>query len=175
MDEDYLDMARLSNYRDMSDLSKTLDWLYQPTHDRVEEFVFDTQEFIRDLAARVDAQVTNTDPISKKTPEPVPLHKKPNLTLAETVELFKRGYKPYAYCTRTLKMIELTLDNEEEFKGCVKEWLLPMMADKINERYEEITRLEVELHQHTMKVKDEIEELHERIQDIKDKGTDLIF
>lgn len=174
MDEDYLDMARLSNYGDYKKLS-SLDWLYQPVSDRVEEFrrvddfEFDAQEFIRDLAARVDEK------ISKKAPEPVPLHKKPNLTLAETVDLFKKGYKPYVYCSRTLKMVELTMDNEEEFKGCLKEWLLPMMADKINERYDEITRLEVELHQHTVKVKNEIEELHERIQEIKDKGTDLIF
>lgn len=174
MDEKYLDMARLSNYRDSKYLS-SLDWLYQPVSDRVEEFIrvddfeFDAQELIRDLAARVDEK------ISKKAPEPVPLHKKPNLTLAETVDLFKKGYKPYVYCSRTLKMVELTIDNEEEFKGCLKEWLLPMMADKINERYDEITRLEVELHQHTVKVKNEIEELHERIQDIKDKGTDLIL
>ena len=174
MDEKYLDMARLSNYRDSKYLS-SLDWLYQPVSDRVEEFIrvddfeFDAQELIRDLPARVDEK------ISKKAPEPVPLHKKPNLTLAETVDLFKKGYKPYVYCSRTLKMVELTIDNEEEFKGCLKEWLLPMMADKINERYDEITRLEVELHQHTVKVKNEIEELHERIQDIKDKGTDLIL
>ena len=174
MDEKYLDMARLSNYRDSKYLS-SLDWLYQPVSDRAEEFIrvddfeFDAQELIRDLAARVDEK------ISKKAPEPVPLHKKPNLTLAETVDLFKKGYKPYVYCSRTLKMVELTIDNEEEFKGCLKEWLLPMMADKINERYDEITRLEVELHQHTVKVKNEIEELHERIQDIKDKGTDLIL
>ena len=174
MDEKYLDMARLSNYRDSKYLS-SLDWLYQPVSDRAEEFIrvddfeFDAQELIRDLAARVDEK------ISKKAPEPVPLHKKPNLTLAETVDLFKKGYKPYVYCSRTLKMVELTMDNEEEFKGCLKEWLLPMMADKINERYDEITRLEVELHQHTVKVKNEIEELHERIQDIKDKGTDLIL
>ena len=174
MDEKYLDMARLSNYRDSKYLS-SLDWLYQPVSDRAEEFIrvddfeFDAQELIRDLAARVDEK------ISKKAPEPVPLHKKPNLTLAETVDLFKKGYKPYVYCSRTLKMVELTIDNEEKFKGCAKEWLLPMMADKVNERYDEITRLEVELHQHTLKVNNEIKELHERIQEIKDKGTDLIF
>ena len=174
MDEDYLDMARLSNYRDSKYLS-SLDWLYRPVTDRADEFEFDAQELIRDLAARIDGQVANTDPIPKKKAEPVPLHKKSDLTLAEMMELFKKGYKAYVYCPKTLKMVELTINNEEEFKGCVKEWLLPMMADKINERYDEIGRLEMELHQQTLKVKNEIKELHERIQDIKDKGTDLIL
>ena len=182
----------MSKYMELGK-SSSLDWLYRPVDDRdaniddglnFDTFIIDYPDRIlqgqdldldrRDTRDRIDA-ITASIKSLKKHIDTIPLHKKPDLTLAETIELFKKGYRAYVYCTRTLKMVELTLDNEEEHVGAVKEFLLPMMADKINERYEEIGRLEVELHQQTKKIKNEIAELHERIQQIKDNGTDLII
>ena len=174
MDEDYLDMARLSNYRD-SKYFTSLEWLYQPVSDRVEEFrrvddfEFDAREFIRDLdTTAVQESLSKLEKLIKDGPGG-----KKKLTLAETMELLKKGLKPYFYDAKICKLAELNIENEESASDI--KWLHPKMAEKINERYAEITRLEVELHQYTMKVKNEIKELHERIQDIEDKGTDLII
>jgi hypothetical protein len=185
MDEKYLS-SLLSKYMDAGK-SPSLDWLYRPVDD-VDRISFDTivdypstifgedrsplrESIIDALDSKMDSALKGL----KKTVDSVPLHKKSELTLAETVELFKKGYRPYVYCSSTLRMVELTLANENDHVGAVKEFLLPMMANKINERYEEIDRLEVELHQQTVKIKNEIAELHERIQEIKDNGTDLII
>ena len=190
MDEKYLS-SLMSKYMDLGK-SSSLDWLYRPVDDRdanidgglnFDTFIIDYPDRIlqgQDLDRgatrdRIDALAASLAGFKKKALDTIPLHKKPDLTLAETIELFKKGYRVYSYSEREMKMVEITIENEEDFVGCVKEFLLPMMADKINERYEEIGRLEVELHQQTVKIKNEITELHERIKEIKNNGTDLII
>jgi len=115
------------------------------------------------------------DKIEQKQEDLVPLYKKTNLTVVEMMELAKKGFRLYTYCPEASKMVEITLDNEHEYAGQIKEFLLPMMVEKINERYAEVSKLEAELHQITVKTRNEISELHERIAQIKNNGTDLMI
>jgi predicted transcriptional regulator len=116
-------------------------------------------KYITDLAERATAEIKSKDP--KK------------LSIAETLELLKKGLKPYFYDQRSCSLTELTLDNEDRAENI--KWIHPKMAEKINERYREIEALEEDLEDYTVKVEAKIKDLRSRISDIEEKGTDLLI
>ena len=78
-----------------------------------------------------------------KKPEQSDLEKllaKKELSVAETLELYKRGLKPYFVTTNTNMLVELVLENEETRTSPIK-WLNPKIAEKIQTRYKEINDL----------------------------------
>ena len=127
------------------------------------------EEYIADLdTTAVQESLKKLEKMIKDGPK---ANKK--LTLAETMELLKKGLKPYFYDAKLCKLAELNMENEESASDI--KWLHPKMAEKINERYAEITKLEVELFETTNDTHAKIKDLQARIKDIEEKGTDLIL
>jgi len=107
--------------------------------------------------------------------EETDLTKKKNLTLAETMELLSRGLKPYYISYSQNQMVELTLDNEDERGLQIIHWLPPRIAEKIQDRYNRINAILKEKEDAISTYNSKIEDLKARIQDILDKGHDLML
>jgi hypothetical protein len=170
MDEKYLNIFdSYSSYLDAAKLpgaasvfTRWADKGLLPVNDEG-EIRFDELQ-MDDIADRISA-LASTLTKEKMVPK--------KLTLAQTMDLLKKGLKPYFYDSYLCKLAELDIDNEE--KATDIKWLHPKMAEKINERYDEIGKLEVELHEYTKSTNAKIKDLQTRIKDIEEKGTDLIL
>ncbi len=167
MDEKYLSMfegfedmgVNVSQYRTYADVS-SIDYASRIYDDGLRDHIMpELTKYITDLAERATAEIKSKDP--KK------------LSIAETLELLKKGLKPYFYDQRSCSLTELTLDNEDRAENI--KWIHPKMAEKINERYREIEALEEDLEDYTVKVEAKIKDLRSRISDIEEKGTDLLI
>jgi hypothetical protein len=114
-----------------------------------------------------------------KKPEQSDLEKllaKKELSVAETLELYKRGLKPYFVTTypNTNMLVELVLENENDRTSPIK-WLNPKIAEKIQTRYKEINDLVQEKGAAIRAIDSKIEDLKLRISMIEETGTDLII
>ena len=120
---------------------------------------------------RIMEMLTGNAPKAEETD----LTKKKNLTLAETMELLSRGLKPYYISYSQNQMVELTLDNEDERGLQIIHWLPPRIAEKIQDRYNRINAILKEKEDAISAYNSKIEDLKARIQDILDKGHDLML
>jgi hypothetical protein len=114
-----------------------------------------------------------------KKPEQSNLEKllaKKELSVAETLELYKRGLKPYFVTPypNTNMLVELVLENENDRTSPIK-WLNPKIAEKIQTRYKEINDLVQEKGAAIRAIDSKIEDLKLRISMIEETGTDLII
>lgn len=104
---------------------------------------------------------------------------KKKLSVAETLDLYKRGLKPYFYSYRPNTLVELTLENENErIKSSMTspiKWIHPKIAEKIQARYQEMNDLVQEKGAAIREFDSQIEDLKLRISMIEEKGTDLII
>ena len=104
---------------------------------------------------------------------------KKELSVAETLDLYKRGLKPYFYSYRPNTLVELTLENENEIRDSTAstntKWLHPKIAEKIQARYQEINDLGKKRDAANREFDSQIEDLKLRISMIEETGTDLII
>ena len=105
---------------------------------------------------------------------------KKELTVAETLDLYKRGLKPYFYSYRPNTLVELTLENENEIRDSTAsttntKWLHPKIAEKIQARYQEMNDLVQKKGAAIREIDSQIEDLKLRISMIEETGTDLII
>jgi hypothetical protein len=104
---------------------------------------------------------------------------KKELSVAETLDLYKRGLKPYFYSYRPNTLVELTLENENEIKDKISitntKWLHPKIAEKIQARYQEMNDLVQKKGAAIREIDSQIEDLKLRISMIEETGTDLII
>jgi hypothetical protein len=103
---------------------------------------------------------------------------KKELTVAETLDLYKRGLKPYFVSVKENMLVELTVENENERTynrtNSIK-WLHPKIAEKIQARYQEINDLGKKRDAVNRECDSQIEDLKLRISMIEESGTDLII
>lgn len=99
---------------------------------------------------------------------------KKELSVAETLDLYKRGLKPYFISVRENMLVELVLENENDRTSSIK-WLNPRIAEKIQTRYKEINDLIQEKGAAIRAIDSKIEDLKLRISMIEESGTDLII
>ena len=99
---------------------------------------------------------------------------KKELSVAETLDLYKRGLKPYFISVRENMLVELVLENENDRTSSIK-WLNPRIAEKIQIRYKEINDLIQEKGAAIRAIDSKIEDLKLRISMIEESGTDLII
>lgn len=112
-----------------------------------------------------------------KKPEQSDLEKllaKKELTVAETLDLYKRGLKPYFISVRENMLVELVLENENDRTSPIK-WLNPKIAEKIQSRYKEMNDLVQKKGAAIREIDSQIEDLRLRISMIEETGTDLII
>ena len=102
------------------------------------------------------------------------LIKKKELSVAETLDLYKRGLKPYFVTRDPDTLVELVLENENSRVTPIK-WLHPKIAEKIQARYKEMNDLVIEKEAAIESYDNRIEELKKRIDTIEESGTDLIL
>ena len=102
------------------------------------------------------------------------LIKKKELSVAETLDLYKRGLKPYFVTRDPDTLVELVLENENSRVTPIK-WLHPKIAEKIQARYKEMNDLVIEKEAAIESYDNRIEELKKRIATIEESGTDLIL
>jgi hypothetical protein len=104
---------------------------------------------------------------------------KKELTVAETLDLYKRGLKPYFYSYTPNTLVELTVENENELKDKISitntKWLHPKIAEKIQARYQEMNDLVQKKGAAIREIDSQIEDLKLRISMIEESGTDLII
>lgn len=103
---------------------------------------------------------------------------KKELTVAETLDLYKRGLKPYFVSVKENMLVELTMENEiyrtnNRIPNPIK-WLHPKIAEKIQARYSEINDLGKKRDAAIRECDSQIEDLKLRISMIEESGTDLI-
>ena len=99
---------------------------------------------------------------------------KKKLSVAETLDLYKRGLKPYFYSPRSNTLVELVLENENCRTNYIK-WLHPKIAEKIQTRYKGMNDLVQKKGAAIREWDSQIEDLKLRISMIEEKGTDLII
>jgi len=104
---------------------------------------------------------------------------KKKLTVAETLDLYKRGLKPYFVSVKENMLVELTVENENDrttydMTTHIK-WFHPKIAEKIQARYQEINDLVQKKGAAIRECDSQIEELKLRISMIEERGTDLII
>lgn len=104
---------------------------------------------------------------------------KKELTVAETLDLYKRGLKPYFVSVKENMLVELTVENENcrtnnGIPNPIK-WLHPKIAEKIQARYSEINDLLKKRDAAIRECDSQIEDLKLRISMIEESGTDLII
>ena len=99
---------------------------------------------------------------------------KKELTVAETLDLYKRGLKPYFYLEIANMLVELVLENENCRTTPIK-WLHPKIAEKIQARYQEMNDLVQKKEDAIREWDSQIEDLGIRIKRIEETGTDLII
>ena len=99
---------------------------------------------------------------------------KKELSVAETLDLYKRGLKPYFYLEIANMLVELVLENENCRTTPIK-WLHPKIAEKIQARYQEMNDLVQKKEDAIREWDSQIEDLGIRIKRIEETGTDLII
>jgi hypothetical protein len=104
---------------------------------------------------------------------------KKKLTVAETLDLYKRGLKPYFVSVKENMLVELTVENENDrttydMTTPIK-WFHPKIAEKIQARYQEMNDLVQKKGAAIRECDSQIEELKLRISMIEEGGTDLII
>jgi hypothetical protein len=98
------------------------------------------------------------------------------LRIKESIEKYEEGYRPYLIDIRGNVFRPLSDLNQVYSLGdCQFVWLLPKIAEKISERFESITKLEKEIDDFTKASYRKISEYEERIQQLLDKGHDLLL
>jgi hypothetical protein len=104
---------------------------------------------------------------------------KKELSVAETLDLYKRGLKPYFYSYNVNTLVELTLENENErIKSSMTspiKWIHPKIAEKVQARYQEMNDLVQKKGAAIREFDSQIEDLKLRISMIEETGTDLII
>jgi hypothetical protein len=142
-------------------------------------------KLMNDIAdARQQRPLTDVEAYKKPffKPEQSALEKllaKKELSVAETLDLYKRGLKPYFYSYRPNTLVELTVENENELKDKISitntKWLHPKIAEKIQARYQEMNDLVQKKGAAIREIDSQIEDLKLRISMIEETGTDLII
>jgi hypothetical protein len=102
---------------------------------------------------------------------------KKDLSVAETLDLYKRGLKPYYYSHNVNTLVELTVKNQNEIRDSTAstKWLHPKIAEKIQARYQEMNDLVKEKKDAIKGYDARIEDIATRIEKIEETGTDLII
>jgi hypothetical protein len=102
---------------------------------------------------------------------------KKDLSVAETLDLYKRGLKPYYYSYNVNTLVELTVENQNEIRDSTAstKWLHPKIAEKIQARYQEMNDLVKEKKDAIKGYDARIEDIATRIEKIEETGTDLII
>jgi hypothetical protein len=102
---------------------------------------------------------------------------KKDLSVAETLDLYKRGLKPYYYSYNVNTLVELTVKNQNEIRDSTAstKWLHPKIAEKIQARYQEMNDLVKEKKDAIKGYDARIEDIATRIEKIEETGTDLII
>ena len=102
---------------------------------------------------------------------------KKDLSVAETLDLHKRGLKPYYYSYNVNTLVELTVKNQNEIRDSTAstKWLHPKIAEKIQARYQEMNDLVKEKKDAIKGYDARIEDIATRIEKIEETGTDLII
>jgi hypothetical protein len=103
---------------------------------------------------------------------------KKELTVAETLDLYKRGLKPYFVSVKENMLVELTVENENERtynRAKQTKWLHLKIAEKIQARYQKMNDLVQKRDAAIREWDSQIEELKLRISMIEESGTDLII
>ena len=102
---------------------------------------------------------------------------KKDLSVAETLDLYKRGLKPYYYSHNVNTLVELTVENQNEIRDSTAstKWLHPKIAEKIQARYQEMNDLVKEKKDAIKGYDARIEDIATRIEKIEETGTDLII
>jgi hypothetical protein len=116
----------------------------------------------------------------KKSPEkasvPEDLDIDQVLKIKQSIEKYEEGYRPYLIDIRGHVFRPLSdLDQVYSLGDCQFVWLLPKIAEKISERFESITKLNKEIDDFTKTSYRKISEYEERIQQLLDKGHDLLL
>jgi hypothetical protein len=99
---------------------------------------------------------------------------KKELSVAETLDLYKRGLKPYFYSHNANTLVELVLENENDRTSPIK-WLHHKIAEKIQARYKDINDFVQKKEGAIRDIDSQIEDLGIRIKRIEETGTDLII
>lgn len=131
----------------------------------------DMAEMATELMGDIHKEGTQTD-LEK-------LLAKKELTVAETLDLYKRGLKPYFVSVKENMLVELTMENENcrtnnRIPNPIK-WLHPKIAEKIQARYQEINDLGKKRDAANREFDSQIGDLKLRISMIEESGTDLII
>ena len=104
---------------------------------------------------------------------------KKELSVAETLDLYNRGLKPYFYSHNANTLVELTLENESDRIKSPRttpiKWIHPKIAEKIQARYQEMNDLVRKKNDVIKEIESQIEDLKLRISMIEESGTDLII
>jgi len=102
---------------------------------------------------------------------------KKDLSVAETLDLYNRGLKPYYYSYNVNTLVELTVENQNEIRDSTAstKWLHPKIAEKIQARYQEMNDLVKEKKDAIKGYDARIEDIATRIEKIEETGTDLII
>lgn len=116
----------------------------------------------------------------KKAPEkasaPVEMGMAEALKIKEAIDKYEEGYRPYLIDIRGNVFKPLSaLDEVYTMGDCKFVWLLPKIAEKIAERFDSITKIEKEVDDFTKTSYRKISEYEERIQQLLDKGHDLLL
>ena len=134
------------------------------------------QRLMNDIDAR-ERPLTDVEAYKESTQSSLEkLLAKKELSVAETLELYKRGLKPYFVTPypNTNMLVELVLENENDRTSPIK-WLNPKIAEKIQTRYKEINDLVQQKDAAIRAIDSKIEDLKLRISMIEETGTDLII
>jgi hypothetical protein len=118
--------------------------------------------------------------VRKKAPEkasvPVEMAMAEALKIKEAIDKYEEGYRPYLIDIQGNVFRPLAdLDLIYSIGDCKFVWLLPKIADKIAERFDSITKIEKEVDDFTKTSYRKISEYEERIQQLLDKGHDLLL
>jgi hypothetical protein len=98
------------------------------------------------------------------------------LRIKESIEKYEEGYRPYLIDIRGNVFRPLSDLNQVYSLGdCQFVWILPKIAGKISERFDSITKLEKEIDDFTKASYRKVSEYEERIQQLLDKGHDLLL
>lgn len=116
----------------------------------------------------------------KKAPEkasvPVEMGMAEALKIKEAIDKYEEGYRPYLIDIRDNVFKPLSaLDEVYTMGDCKFVWLLPKIAEKIAERFDSIMKIEKEIDDFTKTSYRKISEYEERIQQLLDKGHDLLL
>lgn len=118
--------------------------------------------------------------VRKKAPEkasvPEEMGMAELLRIKEAIDKYEEGYRPYLIDIRGNVFRPLAdLGQVYTIGDCKFVWLLPKIAEKIAERFDSITKIEKEIEDFTKVSYRKISEYEERIQQLLDKGHDLLL